>query len=280
MAGRIRSIKPEFFDSPDTAKASPLARLAYIGLWCWADDTGRGTANLKELEGFIFPNDDLPGFAGILREVAGAYGVVFYEVGGRYYYEIASWAKHQRVYKARDSKHPSPASGNIVELDASGKFREVPGTSGLEQGNRGTGEQGNSGVESSPAPSAGVEPATGAGTPAPPTTRGHRLPDRWAPARSPGNQQIEQQFTQDELRDQLQRFGDYWRSQPGQKGVKTDWDATWRNWLRKSLDMRKPRQTPENARIEAMYRDAATRQVSVFQQIVNRDRATRQEQPA
>lgn len=29
-------------------------------------------------------------------------------------------------------------------------------------------------------------------------------------------------------------FADYWRSQPGQKGVKTDWQATWRNWVRRS----------------------------------------------
>ena len=54
---RIRTIKPEFWDSPDTAKAGPWARLCFIALWNWADDYGRGTANLKELEGFIFPND-------------------------------------------------------------------------------------------------------------------------------------------------------------------------------------------------------------------------------
>ncbi|UXZ57063.1 hypothetical protein [Curtobacterium sp. Arg-1] len=28
-------------------------------------------------------------------------------------------------------------------------------------------------------------------------------------------------------------FVDYWIAQPGQKGVKTDWDATWRNWMRR-----------------------------------------------
>jgi hypothetical protein len=28
-------------------------------------------------------------------------------------------------------------------------------------------------------------------------------------------------------------FVDYWISQPGQKGVKTNWDATWRNWMRR-----------------------------------------------
>jgi len=28
-------------------------------------------------------------------------------------------------------------------------------------------------------------------------------------------------------------FSDYWISKPGQYGLKLDWMATWRNWLRK-----------------------------------------------
>jgi hypothetical protein len=31
---------------------------------------------------------------------------------------------------------------------------------------------------------------------------------------------------------ELEKFRDYWTSQPGQKGTKTDWQATWRNWIR------------------------------------------------
>jgi len=30
-------------------------------------------------------------------------------------------------------------------------------------------------------------------------------------------------------------FTDYWRSQPGQKGVKLDWFGTWRNWIRRTV---------------------------------------------
>ncbi|MEV6851674.1 hypothetical protein [Actinoplanes sp. NPDC051411] len=28
-------------------------------------------------------------------------------------------------------------------------------------------------------------------------------------------------------------FVDYWKAQPGQRGRKTDWLATWRNWMRR-----------------------------------------------
>lgn len=44
-------------------------------------------------------------------------------------------------------------------------------------------------------------------------------------------------------------FRDHWRSQPGAKGVKSDWAATWRNWLRRAAGFRgggsasPPRQT-------------------------------------
>lgn len=36
------------------------------------------------------------------------------------------------------------------------------------------------------------------------------------------------------------RFCDYWRAQPGQKGVKADWFATWRNWCRRASEQQKP----------------------------------------
>lgn len=31
------------------------------------------------------------------------------------------------------------------------------------------------------------------------------------------------------------KFRDYWVSKPGQAGVKLDWQATWRNWIRNSM---------------------------------------------
>ena len=36
------------------------------------------------------------------------------------------------------------------------------------------------------------------------------------------------------LQAEHRKFIDYWIAQPGQKGVKVDWPATWRNWIRKA----------------------------------------------
>lgn len=40
------------------------------------------------------------------------------------------------------------------------------------------------------------------------------------------------------------RFGDYWRAQPGQRGVRVDWPATWRNWCRNERPGRGPGTAP------------------------------------
>ena len=53
------------------------------------------------------------------------------------------------------------------------------------------------------------------------TKRASRLPDTWHPRAEDGLDNLE-----------LAKFRDYWKAVPGQKGVKLDWDATWRNWLR------------------------------------------------
>ena len=160
---RIRTIKPEFWDSPSTARASAVARLLYIAMWNWADDYGRGTANLKELEGFAFPNDDVAELSGgksrkfrdTVEEVSDCFGVVFYNVRGRPYYAISSWDDHQKTERKARSKHPGPDEADSlpdkVKRNSEGNTstflhaaEELPRSSGTgtgEQGNRGTGEQ-------------------------------------------------------------------------------------------------------------------------------------------
>ncbi|WP_445360399.1 hypothetical protein ACJJIL_17845 [Microbulbifer sp. EKSA005] len=70
--------------------------------------------------------------------------------------------------------------------------------------------------------------------PAPPSKRGTRLPDDW---------QLTQEFydeaakTRPEVMHQIYdiaaSFGDYWKSQSGKQGVRRDWLAVWRNWVRR-----------------------------------------------
>ncbi len=52
------------------------------------------------------------------------------------------------------------------------------------------------------------------------------------------------------------RFRDYWIAQPGAKGRKTDWDATWRNWVRNERSPPKSYQTAADQR--QSFADALT----------------------
>jgi len=65
-----------------------------------------------------------------------------------------------------------------------------------------------------------------------PVSRGSRLPADWSPSTA------DAEFLQSTRPDLTlavvaAEFLDYWIAQPGQRGVKTDWPATWRNWVRR-----------------------------------------------
>ncbi|WP_424807696.1 hypothetical protein [Rhodococcus sp. 27YEA15] len=47
-----------------------------------------------------------------------------------------------------------------------------------------------------------------------------------------------------DLAAELRIFRDYWIAQPGAKGVKLDWDATWRNWVRRARPTARPGAQP------------------------------------
>jgi len=72
--------------------------------------------------------------------------------------------------------------------------------------------------------------------------RASRLPADWKPNES------DVSFCRKERPDLLpddvaNQFRDYWIAQPGAKGKKTDWQATWRNWVRNQRSPNGPRQS-------------------------------------
>ena len=65
------------------------------------------------------------------------------------------------------------------------------------------------------------------------TQRGSRLAQDWVLTKSLGEWAQTERPDLD-VRLVAEQFKDYWIAQPGQKGVKLDWSATWRNWVRNS----------------------------------------------
>lgn len=66
--------------------------------------------------------------------------------------------------------------------------------------------------------------------------KGYRLPDDWRP---PSGIAEEEGLTAEEEEREGAKFRDYWIAQPAAKGRKLDWDATWRNWIRRAADDRR-----------------------------------------
>ena len=78
--------------------------------------------------------------------------------------------------------------------------------------------------------------------------RATRLPNNWHPT-------IEDHSFADRLGvvGEVETFRDYWHSQPGQRGVKLDWSATWRNWCRRAAQ-NKPKQQSRETPMETGLR--------------------------
>jgi len=68
--------------------------------------------------------------------------------------------------------------------------------------------------------------------------RGQRLPEDWAPS-LPDTAIADEMLGGPERRNaELEKFRDHWKQQPGGKGVKLDWNAAWRNWIRRAAEYR------------------------------------------
>ena len=75
--------------------------------------------------------------------------------------------------------------------------------------------------------------------------RGTRLPKDWQPNES-AKLWFAEEYPRCELKGVVDEFRDYWVAQPGGKGVRADWDATFRNSVRKFPP--KPRAGPAPAK--------------------------------
>lgn len=126
---RTRSIKPAFFVNEDLAALSPLARLFFIGLWCWADRDGRLENRPARLRVAILPYEEQVQVDAILLQLHDAGFALRYEVGAMSLLWIPNFRKHQsqslHPKEARSifPPHPDDAGGAQV---ASNSFPSLP----------------------------------------------------------------------------------------------------------------------------------------------------------
>lgn len=123
---RIRSLKPEVWQSPEVMNLTHSARLLFVGLITQADDEGRGSADPRKLKAAIFGGDDITveNVRSWLSELASQWLAILYSVEGfGELYWLPSWELHQVVTKPTPSKYPMPSTGTLPE-----RYRNATGT--------------------------------------------------------------------------------------------------------------------------------------------------------
>lgn len=92
----------------------------------------------------------------------------------------------------------------------------------------------------------------------PPRKRGTRLPDSFGI--TPALASWARQNTPDvNARAETERFRDYWRAKAGRDACKLDWDATWRNWMRRAAEQQVPRRRSRQTETDQLFDRAMER---------------------
>ncbi|MFF0448074.1 hypothetical protein ACFYT4_16975 [Streptomyces sp. NPDC004609] len=107
---RIRTVKPELFESEDIASVSVTAVLTFIGLLTLSDDSGRCRDHPAIIAGRLWAlrPEHTPGHVARDLEELAAAGLICRYTGcdGRGYLHIVKWERHQKINRATDSRLP------------------------------------------------------------------------------------------------------------------------------------------------------------------------------
>jgi hypothetical protein len=231
---RSRNIKPGFFRNEDLADCHPLARLLFIGLWCIADREGRLEDRPKRIKADCLPYDDADADA-LLAELAAKGFIVRYMVDGTNYIAIPTFTRHQNPHvKEPPSVIPAPDKSGASPVQEPDKPGSGPADSLLPLTDSLSPDSLIGGPPSSQDQPPRSEPLSStASRKRAADSTGTRLPDGWKP-----DEELmvwaRLERPDADLDTEVDAFVDYWRATPGAKGRKTDWNATFRNWVRRA----------------------------------------------
>ena len=114
--------------------------------------------------------------------------------------------------------------------------RTSPENEGDDNENNDLASSGTSKPLTAPTPTPTPSPTPNKDRESAPKKSGTRLPENWKAGDEFINFALSEGMTIEKAEREVGFFRDYWISQPGQKGVKLDWLATWRNWIRREID--------------------------------------------
>jgi hypothetical protein len=208
--------KPEVYRMADALGIAPEHVVGcLIAIWVWVDQQTTDGNAVGVTRSLLDRKSGVTGFAQVMADV----GWLVETDNGLEFPNFdrhnGKTAKSRALTAKRVAKHKreSNAGGN-----ATGNGASVTGALPREEKRR-------------------EEKERGADAPTTPKTKakkGERIPDGF-PA-EPELSWAKAEFPAINANSESAKFRDYWVGVPGQKGVKLDWPATWRNWIRRCAD--------------------------------------------
>ena len=233
---RTRDIRPGFFKNEYLAELPALTRILFAGLWTLADKEGRLEDRPKRIKLDTLPFDDCDIDAS-LNELHNAGFIKRYQVGNQMLIQITKWAENQNTHpKEAPSILPPPELAETPSEREPCNYAASSGNSGAN--NAITSITSYTSIPSMPSliSTAVEKPDTavsGSPTPKPTQNRPTRIPADWSPS-SELIDWAKKERPDLDLRMEIDSFRDYWTARAGQNATKLDWDATFRNWIRKA----------------------------------------------
>ena len=137
---RIRTVKPEFWQSEDLAEVSDKAKLLAIGLLNMADDEGYLKCHPSLIRSQLFPfNDNSLNIQGMLTELSNAnYITLLSGDDGKDYLMVNNFTKHQKVNRPTPSK--IKATIELTENSLSNQLQLTGGKERKGKDRKGTGK--------------------------------------------------------------------------------------------------------------------------------------------
>lgn len=224
---RIRSTHPGVWTDERFVSVSAFARLLFMGIWNECDDYGSFEWSPLKLKMRLLPADAVDAVA-LMAELAEAGSIVRYEIGDKAYGAVRNFCQYQRPKKPTHV-HPQTAEvGEWVNIEARS----------TRDGSEEVGEELPTGGEKSRQ----RKDEGGKGRPVPAKARtgekraqGSRLPlDFIVPEDWKAWAATERKWDRATVETEAASFVDHWHAKAGKDGTKTDWLATWRNWVRGS----------------------------------------------
>lgn len=230
---RARNIKPSFFSNDDLADLDPLGRLLFIGLWTVADREGRLEDRPRRIKAEVLPYDNCD-VDSLLSDLEKHGFILRYSSGEDRFIQVLNFTKHQNPHvKESASSIPAPIEHQTSPVQEQCSTPPLPEQAGLipdsllpitdspslnaECGNQREEKLSPTAAQSSRTPKAS------------------RLPDDWKLPQAWGEWALSEQpsWTHEGVRWVADSFRDHWLAKGGADARKVNWEATWRNWVRR-----------------------------------------------